>query len=254
MSSAGYTPYEPQLVPVSFAKDIWTVDGPEVRYVLAGMPLPCPTRMTIVRLPGGRLWLHSPVTWSAELENSLAKLGEAAIIVAPNSYHHLHVAAWTRACPQAEVHASPDLPARLPYAATWRPLSSTPHSSWEPVIEQQLVDLGRFKEVVFFHRSSSTLIVTDLMQNFEEGRVKGLLTRALLRLGGATGPVGTASIEIRLAALANKDALCSAVRRMLGWQPQRIILAHGRPYSKNGKAELRKAFAWAGAESTKRFP
>lgn len=30
----------------------------------------------------------------------------------------------------------------------------------------------------------------------------------------------------------------------LGWNPERIILAHGRWYRRDGTAELRRAFRW----------
>jgi hypothetical protein len=32
---------------------------------------------------------------------------------------------------------------------------------------------------------------------------------------------------------------------MLEWQPERVILAHGRWYPENGVAELKRAFRWA---------
>jgi hypothetical protein len=31
---------------------------------------------------------------------------------------------------------------------------------------------------------------------------------------------------------------------MIQWNPERIILAHGRRYEKNGVHELRRAFRW----------
>jgi len=31
---------------------------------------------------------------------------------------------------------------------------------------------------------------------------------------------------------------------MIGWNPERVILAHGRWYDRNGQAELRRAFRW----------
>jgi hypothetical protein len=31
---------------------------------------------------------------------------------------------------------------------------------------------------------------------------------------------------------------------MIGWNPERVVLAHGRWYEKNGAAELRRAFGW----------
>jgi hypothetical protein len=31
---------------------------------------------------------------------------------------------------------------------------------------------------------------------------------------------------------------------MMAWQPERVILAHGRWYEENAAAELRRAFRW----------
>lgn len=44
--------------------------------------------------------------------------------------------------------------------------------------------------------------------------------------------------------LRNKSELRKAVETMIAWQPQRIILAHGRWYTTDGVTELRRAFRW----------
>lgn len=243
--SPGYLPYQPQMELVAWAENVWTVEGPEVRYRLAGVPLPCPTRMTVIRLPDGKLWLHSPVAHSARLARALGAIGQIGAIVAPNSYHHLHAGQWAEALTAAEVYSSPDLPRRLAHAKAWRPLGSEPPAHWHGVLAQVVVDLGRFTETVFFHEASRTLIVTDLMQNFEACRIRNPLTRLLLRTGGATGPVGNASIEIRAAAVGRRDALRRAVRTMKDWRPTGIILSHGRCWRTDAAAELERAFAWA---------
>jgi hypothetical protein len=33
-------------------------------------------------------------------------------------------------------------------------------------------------------------------------------------------------------------------REILAWHPQRVILAHGRWYERDGAAELKRAFSW----------
>ena len=91
-----------------------------------------------------------------------------------------------------------------------------------------------------------TLIVTDLLQNFEASRVSDRLSRLLLTIGGAIGPGGGASVEIRLAALGRRDRVRAARDAMIGWDPARIVLAHGRGYDADVRAELRRAFGWAG--------
>lgn len=242
MSTPGYAPYLPQLEPRRWAENVWKVEGPEVRYSLLGLSVPCPTRMTVIRLPGDRLWLHSPVVWSEELDRALQRLGVVSAIVAPNSLHHLHVHSWAAAHPRAVVYASPDLPSRLDSGRRWQTLGNEPPSDWQGAISQHVVNLGSFVEVIFFHENTRTLIVTDLMQNFEYERVTNPITRSLLRLGGASGPVGTPSIEIRLAGLRRQNALCGAVAQMLAWDPLSIMLSHGRCYGDNAREELAKAF------------
>jgi hypothetical protein len=241
----GYHPYEPQLQPVPWAEDIWTVDGPEVAYSLWGLTIPCPTRMTIIRLPNGDLWVHSPVACTPKLVAAVEALGAVAAIVAPNSFHYTHLADWTRAFPQAVVFGVEGLSAKVPGIA-FAVLDDQSSPSWHTAIDVHVVALGSFTEAVFLHRSSRTLIVTDLMQNFEAGRIRNPLVRAVMMLGGATGPNGRPSIEIGLAALRHRAALEKGVRHMLAWQPSGIILAHGACYRSNAVTVIERAFARTG--------
>ena len=94
-------------------------------------------------------------------------------------------------------------------------------------------------EVVFLHRTSRTLVLTDLIENFEPRKL-GLWSRLLTRLGGALDPDGQMPRDMRLTY--PRAELKAAVETMIGWDPRRIILAHGRWYEKDGTPELRRAF------------
>lgn len=237
----GYRPYEPQLQLRPWTDDIWTVEGPEISYRLWGLTLPCPTRMTIIRLPDGGLWLHSPVACMPDLVAAVEALGPVAAIIAPNVFHYTHLADWARAFPQATIFGLPGLASKVPGIA-FTALDQPPTARWARPIDSHVVALGTFAEVVFLHRASRTLIVTDLMQNFEAGRIRNPLVRTVMRLGGATGPNGRPSIEIRLAALAHRNALREGVEQMLAWEPSGIILSHGACYRTNAAAEIKRAF------------
>jgi len=63
--------------------------------------LPVRTRMTVVRLAGGALWLHSPIAPAAALRAALDTLGDVRWIVAPNRMHHLFAGDWQGHYPQA---------------------------------------------------------------------------------------------------------------------------------------------------------
>ena len=167
--------------------------------------------MTVVRLQDGKLWLHSPVAYSKKLAGALESLGEISAIVAPNSFHHVHVAKWHSVYRDAAVYSGRVLTKRLKKSADWTAIDAAQPANWNTTFHYVICDLGQFKEIVFFHRPSSTLIVTNLMQNFEAPRIQSPITRFLLWVGGATGPNGRASIEIRLAGFGRRKKASQSV-------------------------------------------
>jgi hypothetical protein len=96
-------------------------------------------------------------------------------------------------------------------------------------------------EFEFFHRVSRTLILTDLIENFEPAKLSSF-TRFLARLGGILSPDGGMPRDMRLTF--SKRLLRGAVEEMISWNPERVIFAHGRWFDRNGAQELRRAFRW----------
>jgi len=123
-------------------------------------------------------------------------------------------------------------------------LSDASPPAWAGAIEQVVVRGDLLTEVVFFHRASRTLVLTDLIENFEPGRVRNWFYRQLIRLGGAADPDGKAPVDMRLSFRRRREQVRHAAERMLAWNPERIVLAHGRWYERDGSAELRRAFRW----------
>jgi len=66
-------------------QDLWFADGGIVSF----KGFDYPTRMVIVRLADGGLWLWSPVEKTAALEQEVRALGPVRHIVSPNSLHYL---------------------------------------------------------------------------------------------------------------------------------------------------------------------
>ena len=48
-------------------------------------------RMTVIRLPDGGLWIHSPVRFEPAHRAAVDALGPVRFLVAPNLMHHLHI-------------------------------------------------------------------------------------------------------------------------------------------------------------------
>jgi hypothetical protein len=241
-----FEPYSPLNVLKPFGDDVWIVDAPEIAMEYMGLKIPFPTRMTVVRLPDGGLWLHSPVALDEALAASIAALGPVRHLIAPNSLHYWWVPDWAARFPEAQVHAAPGLAksAKRPLPPH-RVLCETPDPAWADAIDQVLVPGGLLTEVDFFHHPSRTLILTDLIENFEPRRIRSRWFRALVKWSGAADPDGKAPIDMQLSFWRHRRPLKNAVRRMIDWAPERIVMAHGRCYDRDGTAELKRAFRWA---------
>jgi hypothetical protein len=66
--------------------------------------------------------------------------------------------------------------------------------------------------------------------------------RPIIRLGGIRDPDGRVPRDIAASFRRRPGHLRDLATTMIGWEPERVILAHGRWYDGNGTAELRRAF------------
>jgi hypothetical protein len=71
-----------------------------------------------------------------------------------------------------------------------RDLVDHPPAEWRPDIDLVPVAGDVLTEVDFCHRPSSTLILTDLIENFQRERVTCWHLRLLMKLGGVFDPDG----------------------------------------------------------------
>jgi hypothetical protein len=99
----GASLYEPINVYKPVAPNIGIVDGPFEYLTVGGakLPLPFTTRMTVVRLSNGDLFLHSPIKFDGRLANKLLALGAVRHLVSPNQFHYAHIGEWAKAFPNA---------------------------------------------------------------------------------------------------------------------------------------------------------
>jgi hypothetical protein len=242
-----HVPYAPLNVLKPVAQNVWIADGPEIDMAYWGLALPFPTRMTLVRLADGGLFVHSPIAPHAGLMDHVAVLGEVRHLIAPNSLHYWHVAAWKARFPQAKVHAVPGLRQKSGRRfAVDASLGHVAPPDWRAEIDQVLIEGGLLSECDFFHQPSGTAILTDLVENFEAARVKPRLLRWIMRLSHVTDPHGSAPYDMRMSFRGHQRSLRAGVRRMLDWPAERVIIAHGRWFERDGAREMARAFAWVG--------
>ncbi len=224
---------------VPFGNEIWLADGPEVT---AAAGFAYPTRMVAVRLADGGVWLWSPVAAAPEVLDAVAALGPVAHLVAPNGLHDSWIGEWARSCPEAQVHLAPGLGAKRPDLGTAAELGETAPAAWAGQIDQVLIRTALTDEVVFYHRASGTVLVTDLLQNIDPATYAGW-RKLVARMDLMTSGAPEMPHKFRLA-LRDRKAARQAVDRMLGWAPERMILAHGAPGESGATEVLERAFGW----------
>ncbi len=221
-------------------RNIWIADGTTVQFL--GF-FPYSTRMTVVRLENGGLWVCSPINLSDNLVDEINAIGPVHHLVSPNMLHHLFLGEWVRVWPDAKLWASPFLARRRRDLSFDYELTEVADPPWKMDIDQLLFG-GSFalKEILFFHRSSRTAIITDLIQRFDLDTLPRWL-RPLYRLGGIAGPDGSTPHELRLT-FWNRRAARDSLRRALAWDPQRLIVAHGEWVPENGREVLERSLRW----------
>lgn len=221
--------------------DIWVAEQP-LRY----FGLSVGTRMTVIRLVSGDLAVISPIQVSDGLVSELNGLGEVRHIIAPNLYHYLFVADFKAAYPTATFWATPGLKGKKPDLAIDQMIDSDSTSPW-PGLERLFFDgfktLGPsgpdpLDEWVFYHAASRTLILTDTAFHFDESFP--WLTQLVTKIGGGYKSLSPSMLE-RLATT-DKAQVKAAAERVLSWDFDRVIMAHGSIVERDGKAQFQRGY------------
>ncbi len=227
----------------AFAKNLWIADGPLVR----DFGVMFTTRMTVVKLANGSLWVSSPVSVPSDTLKRITGLGTVRYILAATPRHVWRLEGWHRLFPEAQLWVSRTSPftlkkGHLPYTGI---LGDAPYHDWADDFDQ-LAFKGNplIEEVLFFHKESRTLILDDLIQIHP--LVKGKrLRNALLKLSGVASPHGGVPRDIRLSFIYRNLARRS-LEKLLSWDFDKLIIAHGACIEKDAKPFVERAFRWLG--------
>jgi Domain of unknown function (DUF4336) len=224
-----------------FAQDVWIVEGPNVR----DMGFMFTTRMSIVKLADGSLWVDSPVPVPSDILERITRLGPVRYLVAATPRHVWRLASWHDLFPEAELWACRTTPftlkkGNLAFTGT---LTDQPPRGWADDLDQVAFKGNPLiEEVIFLHKRSGTLILDDLIQTHPP--VKGkLLHNALLKLAGVVSPHGGVGLDIRLSFI-HRDVARRSLAKLLSWDFDKLIIAHGVCIEKSAKAFVERAFRW----------
>jgi len=199
------------------------------------------SRVTVVRLADGGLWVHSPIALTTELQGELGKLGEVRFVVAPNRYHHLHVGEWIRSYPDAKLLGAEGLAKKRTDLRFDGELTEAPHAGWEGQLEQLQVRGSMLGETVFYHPSTRTLITADLVENFTTSA--HWFTRSYLKVSGIHGKPGLSRLLRPM--FRDRKATRQSIDRILEWDFERVSISHGDDIlRKDAKAIVERTYDW----------
>lgn len=223
-----------------FGPSLYAADGPTVSF----HGFPYPTRMAVAQLPDGDLWVWSPIALSEQLVREVEALGTVNHIVSPNRLHHRFLREWALRWPNALLHAPPGLAWKRPDLHFDSELSDQPDGSWATGEIDQVVFRGSLamEEMVFFHRASRTAIFGDLIQRFPESTATGW-KGMLMRLSGLVGEHGSTPLDWKASFLRRSRARI-ARNTVLGWNPERLLIAHGECVKSGATRVIAAALAW----------
>ena len=207
------------------------------------------TRMTIIRLKNGELVVISPIKVNKEIINQINQLGKVSIIIAPNLYHHLFITDFKSVYPDANIFAAPGLDSKR-QDINFDKIINQGKIGTQDEIEYflfegfKVLDLkgaSSLNEIVFFHRESQTLILTDTAFHFDE--TFPLTTQFITRLIGGYKKLEPSILE--KLAIREKQNVKNSIKTVLKWNFERVIVAHGSIIDNQGKEKLRKGYNWA---------
>jgi hypothetical protein len=223
--------------------NIWVAEQP-----LKYWGLEVGTRMTVIRLTSGELIVISPIQSDKTTIEQLNEIGNVAYIIAPNLYHHLFVYDFKSIYQKAQLWVVPGLVSKKTELCFDKVITNKEGSIQEQVDYLlfdgfKVLDLSGssiVNEFVFFHQKSRTLIVTDIAFHFDE--TFSLKTRFAAQILGSYKVLSPSRLD--KLATTDKKKVKKSVEKILGWDFDRVIMAHGTIIETNGKQKLKQGYEW----------
>jgi hypothetical protein len=222
--------------------DIWSATQP-----LRAFGIEVGSRMTVIRLSDRSLVLISPIALDSDLASQIMQLGSVSHIIAPNLFHHLFVGVAQQYFPDARLLGVPGLPEKRADLSFDRLLDDSGclgntlaylpfrgFQAWRPNGFQI------YNEVVFYHYSSKSLVVTDIAANFNSS--SPFMTRLTATILGSYNQLRPSRLE-KWGTPAKSDVEAS-VKKVLEWSFERVIPGHGEIAESNGREMFKMGYEW----------
>jgi hypothetical protein len=155
--------------------------------------------------------------------------------VAPSLLHAVGVTKASAQFPFATLWGSEGVEGKYPDLA-WKIIAGGAGWPYREVLEPfALRGMPSVNEIVFYHRPSKTLIVTDLCFNMVG--VKGLAARLVLQAFGTYNRLGVSRLFVSL--IKDRRAFKESVQDILSLEFNRIVVSHGAIVEGDARSKLK---------------
>jgi hypothetical protein len=195
-----------------------------------------PRRMTVVRLVDARLVIFSAIALDEDEMAALEAYGRPSFLVVPSDKHRLDAKTWKDRYPTIMVVApegARDKVQETVLVGTEAPRFDDPNVQFVTVPGTR----GREAALVVRTPQGTTLVLNDVVGNIRDAAGFG---GWLLQLAGFAGPEAQIPAVVKMAVIADKEALRT---QLLQWSEidtlVRILVSHGSPVEDNPRRVLR---------------
>lgn len=226
----------PPTAPQALAENLWLLV-----YPLKMLGADLRRNVTIIRLRSGKLVIHSTAPFSPEDVMAIQRLGEPGWLLDGILRHDTFAEKGRLAFPGIP-HLAPEGFSELVGFETTLIVPAPPEWNGE-LLALEIQGAPEARDTALFHVPSRTLILTELVFNFDGDET--VWTELLLQVavGGEHHPGMSRPVK---AGVKNEAAFRSSLTTILGWDFDRVIVGHGDVIENGGKAKLLAALTAAG--------
>ena len=265
-SSAKLIPQHPSSVTTirSVTPNITTLSAPFKRFGLAKIG----GRSTIVRLTSnGSLLVLSPTALTAEARAAVEKMGnDVQYLVAPDIEHHIYLGDWAKAFPQARVLGVEGLPEKreknpdtkgTTFSHVWtekNKASVRVDDAFHRDFDIEYVGAHANRELALLYKPDRTLLQADLIFNLPareqyaragEDATSGFFTKIFHSVFNTEGhAMAQRRFLWYVGSSGDRKSFAESVKRINGWDFDRIIPCHGDVIETGGKGVFEKIMEW----------
>ncbi|KAJ6616433.1 hypothetical protein B0H10DRAFT_2036979 [Mycena sp. CBHHK59/15] len=213
--------------------------------------LPFGGRSTAIRLSTGDVWVLASTPLTVDTKAAIDKLGPVKWIMGGDAVHHMFLGQFKKVYPEAKVIGVEALVAKkkaegLTLDGAYGADPPETKYGFEDEVRHGSSYFSGFanKDVAWFHVSSKTLIVADLLFNLPgTEQYSKSKSSSKVPLFGKLDPYGSVHKHFVWGQGKDKAAMARDAKTVVGWAPDRIIMCHGDVIETDG------AKAWASAYS-----